>query len=64
MTSTPDIDVYRLARAVGLRGGLKTIETAMGIIRRDDRRAAAHHDDHGTEWLVAAEDPRLQQKRS
>jgi uncharacterized protein YprB with RNaseH-like and TPR domain len=32
----PHIDLYRLARAVGLRGGLKSIETAMGIIRRDD----------------------------
>jgi uncharacterized protein YprB with RNaseH-like and TPR domain len=32
----PHIDLYRLARAVGLRGGLKAIEAAHGIIRRDD----------------------------
>jgi uncharacterized protein YprB with RNaseH-like and TPR domain len=32
----PHIDLCPLARAVGLRGGLKSIETAIGIIRRKD----------------------------
>jgi uncharacterized protein YprB with RNaseH-like and TPR domain len=32
----PHIDLYRLARAVGLRGGLKTIEAVIGIVRRGD----------------------------
>ena len=32
----PHIDLYRLARTVGLRGGLKAIEAALGISRRED----------------------------
>lgn len=32
----PHIDLYPLARAVGLRGGLKAIEAALGITRRED----------------------------
>jgi uncharacterized protein YprB with RNaseH-like and TPR domain len=32
----PHIDLYTVAHMVGLRGGLKAIETAIGIPRRED----------------------------